>query len=264
MSLLKELTADRLAVRIYDTRAAMGQAAGADIAAAICTLQKQKSELNMIFAAAPSQNETLAALISHRDIDWTRINAYHMDEYIGLAADAPQRFGTFLKKAIFDRVPFRSVNYIDCTGGDPDAECARYAALLRGVKIDIVVLGIGENGHIAFNDPPVADFDDPAVIKPVALDEVCRRQQVNDGCFAHIDEVPKTALTLTVPTLFAADYLFCSVPAATKAEAVRRTVTDAEISTACPATIMRKHPRAVLYCDRDSGAKLLSDTAQSI
>ena len=256
MSLMKTLAADRLEVRVYDTRAAMGEAAGGDIADTICALLKTKEELNMIFAAAPSQNETLAALLARSDVDWSRINAYHMDEYIGLAADAPQRFGTFLKNAIFNRAPFKSVNYIDCTESDPTAECARYGALLAGVKIDIVVLGIGENGHIAFNDPPVADFDDPEIIKPVALDEICRNQQVNDGCFARLEDVPKTALTLTVPTLFHADYLFCSVPAATKAEAVRRTVTDPAVSTACPATIMRKHPHAVLYCDSDSGALL--------
>lgn len=119
------------------------------------------------------------------------------------------------------------------------------------------MLGIGENGHIAFNDPPVADFDDKRIIKPVSLDEVCRNQQVNDGCFASLSEVPHTALTLTVPTLFRADYLFCSVPAATKADAVYHTVTDREISTKCPATIMRKHPHAILYCDKDSGAKIL-------
>ena len=232
-------------------------AAGNDATDVIVALLAKKPEINMIFAAAPSQNETLAALCERKDIDWTRVNAYHMDEYIGLAADAPQRFGTFLKNAIFGKLPFRSVNYIDCTGSDPEAECARYAALLEKVKIDVVMLGIGENGHIAFNDPPVADFDDKRIIKPVSLDEVCRNQQVNDGCFASLSEVPHTALTLTVPTLFHADYLFCSVPAATKADAVYHTVTDREISTKCPATIMRKHPHAILYCDKDSGAKIL-------
>lgn len=257
MSLIKSEKIGTLDVRVYDTRAEMGNAAGNDATDVIVALLAKKPEINMIFAAAPSQNETLAALCERKDIDWTRVNAYHMDEYIGLAADAPQRFGTFLKNAIFGKLPFRSVNYIDCTGSDPEAECARYAALLEKVKIDVVMLGIGENGHIAFNDPPVADFDDKRIIKPVSLDEVCRNQQVNDGCFASLSEVPHTALTLTVPTLFRADYLFCSVPAATKADAVYHTVTDREISTKCPATIMRKHPHAILYCDKDSGAKIL-------
>lgn len=257
MSLIKSEKIGTLDVRVYDTRAEMGNAAGNDTTDVIVALLAKKPEINMIFAAAPSQNETLAALCERKDIDWTRVNAYHMDEYIGLAADASQRFGTFLKNAIFGKLPFRSVNYIDCTGSDPEAECARYAALLEKVKIDVVMLGIGENGHIAFNDPPVADFDDKRIIKPVSLDEVCRNQQVNDGCFASLSEVPHMALTLTVPTLFHADYLFCSVPAATKADAVYHTVTDREISTKCPATIMRKHPHAILYCDKDSGAKVL-------
>lgn len=257
MPLIKTEQTGTLVVRIYDTRAEMGHAAGNDAADVIVALLKKKPEINMIFAAAPSQNETLAALCERKDIDWTRVNAYHMDEYIGLSADAPQRFGTFLKNAIFGKLPFRSVSYIDCTGSDPEVECARYAALLEKVKIDVVMLGIGENGHIAFNDPPVADFADKRIIKPVRLDEICRNQQVNDGCFARLEDVPKTALTLTIPTLFNADYLFCSVPAATKADAVYHTVTDAEISTKCPATIMRRHPHAVLYCDKDSAAKIL-------
>ena len=116
-------------------------------------------------------------------------------------------------------------------------------------------MGIGENGHIAFNDPPVADFNDPKMVKPVQLDEICRNQQVNDGCFAKIDDVPKTAITLTVPTLFAGKQLFCIVPAKTKANAVRATV-KGEIGEACPATILRRHANAVLYLDSDSGALL--------
>ena len=257
MSLLKTEKIGTLDVRIYDTRAALGEAAGADAAAVLRARLAEKSEINMIFAAAPSQNETLAALCAQNGIDWSRVNAFHMDEYIGLAADAPQRFGTFLKNAIFDKLPFRSVNYIDCTGNDPESECARYGALLENRPIDIVLLGIGENGHIAFNDPPVADFNDKRLIKPVPLDEICRRQQVNDGCFARVEDVPKTALTLTIPTLFNADYLFCSVPASTKANAVYHTLTNTQIDTSCPATILRKHPHAVLYCDKDSAAKVL-------
>ena len=144
-------------------------------------------------------------------------------------------------------------------GSDPDPEhaCEVLGKEIAACPIDVAFVGIGENGHIAFNNPPVADFADKRIIKPVQLDEICRNQQVNDGCFARLEDVPKTALTLTIPTLFNADYLFCSVPAATKADAVYHTVTDAEISTKCPATIMRRHPHAVLYCDKDSAAKIL-------
>lgn len=257
MALRRQFTADKLDVRVYDTRRAMGEAAGNDIADTVRALLAKKDEISMIFAAAPSQNETLETLVAAKGIDWSRVNAYHMDEYIGLDPDAPQRFGRFLMNAIFDKLPFKSVNLIDCAGSSPEAECRRYGDLLKNTHIDIVVLGIGENGHIAFNDPPVADFADKEIIKPVSLDEVCRNQQVNDGCFASLDEVPHTALTLTVPTLFHADHLFCSVPAATKADAVFHTVTDKEICEKCPATIMRRHAHAVLYCDADSGSRIL-------
>ena len=246
---------DKLLVKIADSRAEMGAEAGANIANKIRELQAAKDELNIIFAAAPSQNETLATLLAADGIDWSRINAFHMDEYVGLPDGDARRFGNFLKEAIFGKKPFKSVNYINGNAADIDAECQRYTDLLAAHPIDLVCLGIGENGHIAFNDPPVADFNDPYVIKRVKLDKICRQQQVNDGCFATLDEVPKYALTLTVPTLFKADYLFCSVPASTKAKAVKAMLQDA-ISEACPATILRRHDNAVLYCDNDSSALL--------
>ena len=214
-----------------------------------------KEELNIIFAAAPSQNETLASLLEADGIAWSRINGFHMDEYVGLPEEDSRRFGNFLKMAIFSKKPFKSIHYINGNAEDIEAECQRYTDLLAAHPIDLVCLGIGENGHIAFNDPPVADFDDPYVIKRVQLDEICRQQQVNDGCFATLDEVPKYALTLTVPTLFKADYLFCSVPAPTKANAVKAMLND-DINEACPATILRQHTNAILYCDNDSSALL--------
>ena len=197
----------------------------------------------------------LGVLAYDREIPWERVHAFHMDEYIGLPADAPQGFGNFLREHIFGIAPFASVNYIDISATDADAECARYASILGESPIDIVVMGIGENGHIAFNDPPVADFCDAAAVKPVTLDEVCRQQQVNDGCFASLSDVPKTAITLTVPTLFAGGALFCIVPAKTKAVAVKNTLSG-EIGEWCPATVLRRHEDAVLYLDADSGALL--------
>ena len=246
---------DLLSVQIYETRAEMGQAAAKDIKARILALLAEKETINMIFAAAPSQNEVLASLAGDREIPWNRVNAFHMDEYIGLPADAPQGFGNFLKEHIFGLADFKSVSYIDISATDAEKECERYAALLAENPTDIVVMGIGENGHIAFNDPPVADFNDKKMVKPVVLDEICRNQQVNDGCFAKIDDVPKMAITLTVPTLFAGDYLFCIVPAATKAKAVRDTLCG-EIGEACPATVLRRHKNAVLYLDGDSSSLL--------
>lgn len=246
--------AGKLPVRIYDTRRNMGEAAAADVAACIRELLAVKQEIYMIFAAAPSQNEFLAALAATPGIEWNRIHALHMDEYVGLPADAPQGFGNFLRAAIFGQVPFASVDYIG-TESDPDETCRRYAALLQGIQVDIVCMGIGENGHIAFNDPPVADFNDPLTVKKVALDETCRLQQVHDGCFARIEEVPRYAVTLTVPTMFRARYIFCIVPAPTKANAVRATVCG-PISEQCPASILRTHEHAILYTDSDSAALL--------
>ena len=253
---MKAYKKDLLAVQIHDTRAEMGAAAAKDIKACILSLLEKKETINMIFAAAPSQNEVLWGLATDREIPWNRVNAFHMDEYIGLNREAPQCFGNFLKDHIFGKLPFKTVYYIDCEATDMEAECARYSALLRQFPVDIVLLGIGENGHVAFNDPPVADFRDEKLVKVVELDSVCRQQQVNDGCFAALELVPKYALTLTVPALMAADHLVCTVPAATKAWAVERTV-NGEIGEHCPATAMRRHQSAVLFCDRDSGGGLL-------
>ena len=252
---MKNFKKDLLKVNIYDTRDEMGRAAAEDIKECILSLLKTKETINMIFAAAPSQNEVLYALATDKEIPWNRVNAFHMDEYIGLSADAPQGFGNFLKAHIFGLADFGSVSYIDITASDAEAECDRYADLLKKYPTDIVVMGIGENGHIAFNDPPVADFNDKKAVKPVELDEICRNQQVNDGCFAKLDDVPKTAITLTVPTLFAGEYLFCIVPAKTKANAVRATLCD-DINEKCPATILRRHKNSVLYLDRDSSSLL--------
>ena len=254
---MKKQYSDELEVRIYESREAMGTAAARDIKDRIVSCLKEKSEINMIFAAAPSQNEVLAALAADKDIEWQRINAYHMDEYIGLPSSAPQGFGNFLRAHLFDLVPFRSVNLINTEAG-AEEEAERYSALLAANPTDVVVMGIGENGHIAFNDPPVADFADERAVKPVKLDEICRNQQVNDGCFASIDEVPTHALTLTGPTLVKAPNVFCIVPAPTKAKAVKDTVFG-EIGEHCPATVLRTKKGAILYLDPDS-ASLLGDT----
>ena len=248
---MKTMQVDKLRVEIYENRTLMGEAAARDIKAKIAELLSEKAEINMIFAAAPSQNDVLKALVEDKSIEWNRVNAYHMDEYIGLDKDAPQGFGNFLKAHIFGLVPFKSVNYIDITATDPEAEAARYGALLDANPTDIVVMGIGENGHIAFNDPPVADFKDGKTVKPVKLDEVCRQQQVNDGCFASIDKVPTHAMTLTVPTLVRAPYLFCIVPAPTKAKAVYETL-NGSIDEHCPASILRLQENAILYLDNES------------
>ncbi len=253
---MKEFQKDNLQVKIMPTRDEMGKVAAVDIYNKIKELLSKKAEINMIFAAAPSQNDVLQSLIAYPDIEWNRINAYHMDEYIGLHPELSDKsFGTYLTDHIFGKVPFKSINLINGLSQDGEAECARYSKLLKENPTDIVVMGIGENGHIAFNDPWIADFNDPKAVKVVPLDDVCRQQQVNDGCFAAFDLVPTHAITLTCPTLFSGDHLFCIVPAKTKAAAVKRTI-EGEINEDCPATILRKHASAVLYLDGDSSAEL--------
>jgi len=246
---------DKLVIKKAQSRAEMGRIAAADAEEVIASLIEKKGEINMIFAAAPSQNEMLENLLASEKIDWSCVNAFHMDEYVGLPNGDSHTFGVYLKEHIFGKVPFKSVHYIHGDAEDPEAECTRYSALLAENPVDVVCLGIGENGHIAFNDPPVADFNDPKAVKIVELDGVCRMQQVNDGCFPTLDDVPTHALTLTIPSLLAAKYMFCVVPAPTKATAVKNTVYG-EISEACPASILRTHDSAVLYCDADSGVYL--------
>jgi glucosamine-6-phosphate deaminase len=247
---LTEHTVDRLRVRVYPDRAMLGAAAGADVASKLRELLQAHGRVRMIFAAAPSQNEMLATLVAAEGIDWSRVTAFHMDEYLGLPAGAPQRFGQYLREHLFDLVRPGKVHLIDSMNR-VDAECERYAALLNESPIDIVCLGIGENGHLAFNDPPVADFNDPQTIKVVELDPTCRQQQVNDGCFPSLDAVPTRALTLTIPTLMSGTHLFCSVPGPTKRAAVARTL-NGEISTDCPSTVLRRHADCTLYVDRQS------------
>lgn len=250
-----ELEKDKLEILVFDTRAEMGEFAAGEVAAKINELLKKKDEVNMIFAAAPSQNEFLSGLLAH-DIDWSRINAFHMDEYVALNADAPQGFGNFLRDRIFGRASFKSVNYLNGNAPEIEDECARYEALLAKYPTDIVCMGIGENAHIAFNDPHVADFNDAKMVKVVDLDEACRQQQVNDGCFANLTEVPQYALTLTVPALMKAEYAFCMVPGIKKAQAVYHTLND-DITANIPATALRNHPEAKLYTDKDSASLIL-------
>ena len=253
--LLKDFYQDKLHVYTFDNRKEMGDCAGTQAAEVIGALLAEKDEVNIIFAAAPSQNETLAALKA-ADIDWTRINAYHMDEYIGLPDEHPAGFRNFLKAALFDDLPFKTVNLLNGNAPVIEEEIARYESLLCEHPVDVCMLGVGENGHIAFNDPWVADFNDPALVKVVPLDEKCRNQQVHDGCFAELSQVPTHALTLTIPALTNARHMFCTVPAATKADAVKAMLSG-EVTIDCPASILTKHDDARLYTDRDAAQHIL-------
>ena len=251
--MIKELKIDDLEIKVYQDRVKMGEAAASAVGERIVKLLDQQEYINIVFASAPSQNEFLAALIKQTAIDWKRVNAFHMDEYIGLAENAPQKFGAFLREKIFENLPFGSLNYINGNAPDPFAECGRYAELLHQYPSDIVCLGIGENGHLAFNDPHVADLDDPLRVKIVDLDFECRRQQVTDGTFDNLNSVPKLAITLTIPALMAGRYLYGIVPGKNKTIAVYNTLYK-KISAQCPASALRRHPEAVLFLDEDSGA----------
>lgn len=245
---------DKLTVKIFENRKLMGEAVADAVSHKINELLIKQPFVNIIFGAAPSQNDFFESLLK-KDIDWARLNAFHMDEYVNLAADAPQGFGNFLKERLFDLAPFNTINYINGNVADYKAECLRYTALLKEFETDIVCLGIGENTHLAFNDPHVADVNDPYFVKRVDLDEACRAQQVNDGCFATIDEVPTHALTLTLPALLKAPFAFCTVPTEKKAQAVYHTLNE-EISDNFPSTLLRNHNNAVLFLDELSSKKV--------
>ncbi|HVX44017.1 MAG TPA: glucosamine-6-phosphate deaminase [Mycobacteriales bacterium] len=251
---LRDLHVDRLRVRIYSDKAVMGSSAARDVGARLRELLATQETVRMIFAAAPSQDSLLDGLVAEAGIDWSRVEALHMDEYVGLSADSPGSFAAYLNQRIFDKVRPGRAALID-GAADPGRESERYTGELRRGPVDIVCLGIGENGHIAFNDPDVADFADPELVKVVTLDERSRRQQVNDECFERLEDVPTQAITLSIPALTSGRHLFCVVPGATKAEAVERMLTG-PISEACPASVLRRHESCGLYLDADSAGEL--------
>ncbi len=261
VSPILEFQVDALRVLVYENRAIMGRAAAGHVGRAIAERQAAHSSTraNVIFAAAPSQDEFLAGLVAHPKIDWSRVAAFHMDEYLGLEADHPESFRRYLHEHLFrladlpdDRLRLIPGERID----DPTRVCLEYEEKLRAEPTDIVCAGIGENGHLAFNDPPVADFHDPVRVKVVRLDEACREQQVHDGCFPSLDDVPRHAYTLTIPALLAAPIVSVVVPGPRKADAVLATLRG-PILERCPASILRKKEGATLFLDRASARLVL-------
>ena len=242
-------------VHVADTRIAMGNEAAREIGSEIRECLRRQSGVRIVFAAAPSQSEMLAALCKEKDIEWSRVTAFHMDEYIGLPAFSPQCFRAWLQNAIFDRLSFGAVHLID-PGDDPAQAAIDYARKLKEAPIDIVCCGIGVNGHLAFNDPP-ADFNDPLTVKVVDLDGDCRQQQVDDHCFASLREVPLRALTMTVPALLTGRAVFCTVPGAHKQIAVHRAL-QGPLDPMCPASALRLHRHCTVYLDRDSAPELIA------
>ena len=244
-------TFDQLETIVHPNRSEMGASAGHAAAKILRDTLLQKGSARIIVASAPSQDETLAQLAQEPRIDWSKVTVFHMDEYVGLSISHPASFRAYQKEHFLSKVTPKVFHGIQAESADLEQEVARYTALMTESLIDLVCMGIGENGHIAFNDPPVADFNDPQTIKVVELDEACRQQQVNDGCFPDFDSVPTHALSLTCPALMSGKHLIITVPGKLKANAVRETLTG-PITTTCPASILRTHPDAELHLDADS------------
>jgi glucosamine-6-phosphate deaminase len=244
-----------LNIKVFGTREEMGQAAATHAARSMLALAAGKESLPIIFATGASQLATLSALTAMPGLPWDKVVGFHMDEYLGISDTHPASFRRYLRENLTNKVPMRQFHGIDGTASRADETCRAYAELLRSHAPKLCLLGIGENGHLAFNDPAEANFNDPLEIRIVALDDVCRGQQFSEGWFPSLAEVPNRAITLTIPTLFRVPELILSVPGPRKAQIVKRTLHDA-VSTECPATILRSHGNATVYLDRESSAEL--------
>jgi glucosamine-6-phosphate deaminase len=252
---VKHIEAGTLKLQIYTSPKAAGEAAALAAAQALKQLEQTTDEIAVIFATGASQKETLHALTSMSDLPWDKVRGFHLDEYIGIDENHPASFRRYLRERLTQRVPMREFFEIDGSSPDIDRVRREYVRELSAADPQLCLLGIGENGHLAFNDPPEADFEDPETMKVVTLDAECRQQQLGEGWFPSFDEVPKQALTLTIPAMLKVPKLIVSVPGRRKAQSVRRTVED-PISTACPATILRTHPDVTLYLDEESASEL--------
>jgi len=246
---------DSLQVLVFPDKKQMGKFAAAEAAAAIRMLAEEQDEISILFAAAPSQDDFLSALVMEENIPWERVNAFQLDDYIGIQADAPQRFANYLKRNIFDAIPLKNIFLINCENTDTRKEVERYTLEIKAHSADIAFIGIGENGHVAFNDPGIADVYDSLLVREVLMDERSRIQQVNDGCFDRLELVPRSAITLTIPPIMACKRIFCIVPGKSKAQAVYDTLYE-EFDNMHPSTILRSSKKTTLYLDRDSASML--------
>ncbi|HEY9292987.1 MAG TPA: 6-phosphogluconolactonase [Microlunatus sp.] len=244
-----------LIVQVHPDEAALGAAAAAGAAAAIRSALSAKGQARVVIATGNSQYAFVDAL-ADQDIDWSGVTVFHMDEYVGVDANHPASFQRWIRERIEERFQPRKVEYIR-GHGDAEAEAARYEALLREESLDLVCMGIGENGHLAFNEPGTADFGDDRWARVITLTEESQRQQVGEGHFPDMASVPKTAISLTIPALLSAERVQVCAPESRKAKAVHEALT-AEVSNACPATILRTRSNAILFLEPRS-AELLSD-----
>jgi len=252
---LQKFRSGNARVEVNRSASDAGGAAAAQAARLIREAISQRGKARIIVATGNSQIPVADALVNE-DIDWKAVELFHMDEYAGMKADHPASFRLWIRQRLEYKVHPGVACYIEGDAPDLAAEMNRYSQLLNEGPIDVAFVGFGENGHIAFNDPPVADFNDKATVKMIVLDEACRRQQAGEGHFADAASVPKDAITITCPGLFRARSWVCCVPEKRKAEAVRNAF-EGPISEACPASLVRRHPDAYVFLDQDS-ASLLS------
>ncbi len=255
---MKEWRVNALTVRVYDDLDTLARGAAEEAVDVLTNVIADRGRANVMLATGTSQLAFLAALVesARTSIDWSRVTGFHMDEYVGLPATHPASFQRYMRERVAARLPFGAFHYLDGASLDPEAEAQRYAALLAAAPIDLCCLGIGENGHLAFNDPPVADFDDPRAVKVVELDDRCKLQQVGEGHFATIADVPPSAITVTIPGLLRAGRVLAIVPEARKALPVRDAL-EGPVTTACPASILQRQAHTICFLDPES-ASLLS------
>lgn len=244
-----------LKLNVYPTREASGIAAANHAAAALKELSAGRESIGVIFATGASQLEALRALVKIEGLPWSKVSGFHMDDYIDLPKDHRASFLRYLKANLTERVAMKSFLPMDGNAADVERTCSEYAAALRSADPQLCLLGIGENGHLAFNDPGEADFNDPREVKVVTLDQPCREQQASEGWFERFEDVPEHALTLTMPTLFRVPKIIVSISGKRKAHIVRRTLLD-PISTACPSTILRTHSDTTLYLDEAAAGEI--------
>lgn len=257
---LRDFQSSSMRVQVF---ASAHDASTAAAQAAIAILRDtiaRKGRARIAVSTGNSQLKFIDEITSAPGLDWGAVEAFHLDEYEGMPITHPASFRRWLKEKLADRVPLAAMHYLAGDAPDTKAECRRYGTSLAEAEIDVGFVGIGENGHIAFNDPAVADFNDPLAVKIVELDEACRRQQVGEGHFESLSLVPKRALTLTCPTILHMTHLICCVPDLRKAKAVSEAL-EGPVSTACPASILRVHPRAQLFLDCQSASLLTVDGA---
>jgi glucosamine-6-phosphate deaminase len=252
---IKTFQVDELAVRVYAGPADLSRDASRLAHRHLVDTLAAQASAAVILATGNSQIKFLDGLIQLGGIDWSRITLFHMDEYLGLPGDHPASFRRYMRERVETRIRPRAFHYIEGDAPLPIDECERYSQLLGAQPIDLCCLGVGENGHLAFNDPPVANFADPRSVNIVELDEACRMQQVGEGHFPNLAAVPQYALTLTIPRLCSARKLLCVAPEKRKARAVKAAL-QGPVSTACPASVLRRHAHATLLLDVDSTSLL--------